>query len=209
MPVADLSHMMENGMTVFPGTGTPAFIDEYTLEKNGFREKTMHMCSHTGTHVDAPAHILDEGASLDMLPPDRFTGTGAIVRAKNTVITRNELLDLEQHIKTADFILIHTQWDRYWHSPDKYAKDFPVLHKEAALFLASCGLKGVGIDAISVDTSDSTDLPVHNILLGAGMVIIENLTNLQTLPDSGFTFYALPLNIKNGDGSPVRAVAVY
>ncbi len=82
-----------------------------------------------------------------------------------------------------------------------------MLSPEAAQWLVDADIKGVGIDMISVDEVDSTDFAIHNILLGADLVIIENLTNLEALPDSEFSFYCFPLRIEHADGSPVRAVA--
>lgn len=114
---------------------------------------------------------------------------------------------MEARIKDSDFLLIHTGWDKKWKTDD-YSGSFPVLSVAAANYLTSLNLKGVGVDAISVDPIDSSEMPVHHALLGAGMILAENLKNLSELPESGFYFSAFPLKIKEADGSPIRAVAI-
>jgi len=83
-----------------------------------------------------------------------------------------------------------------------------LLTPEAAEYLVSCNLKGIGLDCISVDGVASEMLPIHHILLGAGLVIVENLTNLSALPGDGFNFCCFPLAIEDADGSPVRALGL-
>jgi kynurenine formamidase len=123
------------------------------------------------------------------------------------LITREILQSSAPEIKANDFVLFHTGWSQLWGSPAYYS-NFPVLNEESAKYLASFHLKGTGSDTISFDPSDSTDLPVHHTLLAKGMILIENLVNLERLPKSGFIFSCLPLKIKDGDGSPVRAVGI-
>ncbi len=103
--------------------------------------------------------------------------------------------------------LLHTGWSQFWGTED-YFGNFPVLHPDAATYLSAFNLKGIGSDTISFDPVDSVELPVHHILLSAGIILIENLVNLNKLPQHDFTFSCFPLNIKNGDGSPVRAVGI-
>ena len=83
-----------------------------------------------------------------------------------------------------------------------------MLHEDAATYLSSFNLKGIGSDTISFDPVDSWELPVHHILLSKGLILIENLVNLKSLPKHNFAFSCFPLKIKNGDGSPVRAVGI-
>jgi arylformamidase len=103
--------------------------------------------------------------------------------------------------------LIATGWDKYW-GKTEYFQGFPVLDAEAAEWLVSFPLKGIGFDTISADRVDSPDYPVHTILLSNDLIIIENLRNLKMLPARFFTFSGMPLNIEDADGSPVRAVAM-
>jgi arylformamidase len=195
-------------MPVYPGTEKPVFRQGTTIEKEGFAEKKLTLNSHTGTHIDAPAHLLPQGATLDSLPLTHFTGTAVVVdvRVKGEIaITHFNLV--RQYLKQCDFILFNTGWDKYW-GKSQYFEHSPVLALETAKWLATLGLKGVGIDAISFDPVSNSDLPVHKILLGKGMILVENLTNLADLPRTTFRFICLPLKIKDAEGSPVRAIAL-
>jgi len=206
MEFIDLTHMMETDMPVFPGIDPPVFTNDFTIEKHGFREKNLNMYSHTGTHMDAPAHILENGRTLDELSLSQFYGKGIVIKTTEPVINADFLRQFEKALGSTDFILLNTGWPKYW-GTESYFENFPVLSTDAAEYIASFSLKGFGVDTVSVDPAGSTELPVHNILLKKGMVIIENLVNLEKLPDMDFTFLAFPLKIKQGDGSPVRAVA--
>jgi len=209
MNVIDLTHVIQPGMTVFPGTEPPVFEVGSSIETDGFEEKKITMFSHTGTHMDAPAHIIAGGRKLDQFPIDRFTGKACVVDVSSVEggkIDVNAVEARAEALREADFVIFRSGWSRYWDS-EQYFRGFPVLSPEAAQWLVDAGIKGVGIDMISVDEVDSTDFAVHNILLGADLVIIENLTNLEALPDLLFSFYCFPLKIEQADGSPVRAVA--
>jgi len=103
--------------------------------------------------------------------------------------------------------LLYTGWSRYW-GRNRYFSNYPVLSENAAGWLQRFNLKGVGFDTISADSAGSTADPVHKRLLSRNGLIIENLTRLETLPQTGFTFSCLPLFTENADGSPVRAVAM-
>ncbi|GAB4274084.1 MAG: cyclase family protein [Deferrisomatales bacterium] len=210
MTCMDLSHRIEPGMPVYPGTEPPEIRVGASLEEEGFLERRLCLFSHTGTHVDVPAHLLAGGRTLDEIPLDRFAGPGWVVDVRD----RNEggigVDLLEEHreaIAGAEFVLLHTGWSRRWGSPG-YFEGFPTLTPQAARWLAEGRVKGVGVDAISVDPVDSRALPVHRTLLEAGVVIVENLTRLAPLVGRRFHFAGYPLPIARGDGSPVRAVAV-
>jgi kynurenine formamidase len=117
---------------------------------------------------------------------------------------------LEPHLealRAADFLLLRSGWDARWGAPD-YFSGFPHLAVEAARLAVSCGLKGVGVDAISIDAHDSTAFEVHHVLLGAGVVVLENLARLDQLPATGATLVAAPLKFRGSDGAPIRALAL-
>jgi len=197
-------------MPVYPGTEPPTFFRACTLKKNGFRETKISLYSHIGTHVDAPAHILPGANTLDQLEVDRYLGGGCrldLTSATRGTIGVDEIKPYEKLIRAADFVLLHTGWSALWHK-DGYFEGYPVLSREAARWISRFRLKGVGVDMISVDRKGSTDFPVHRIFLAQSILIIENLTSLQALPDTGFYFSCLPLKFENSDGSPVRAVAL-
>lgn len=207
--IIDLTHTLCEGMPVFPGTELPQFEKVFTVEKNGFAEHRMTLLTHTGTHMDAPAHILPASQTLDQMPVDMFMGSGAVIHVAHLAgkkIEVSDLLPYEYLFKKSEFILFRSGWSRYW-GEEKYFQDFPVLSVEAAEWMQQFKLKGVGVDVISVDATNALRLSVHTVLLSGGLVI-ENLTNLEQLPESGFTFCCFPLKLADADGSPVRAVAI-
>lgn len=210
MEVIDLTHAICAAMPVFPGTEPPRLDDAYTIERNGFAEKMLHLVSHTGTHIDAPGHILPGALRLDGMTAGRFLGPGVVLDAAAVRGRRVEIGDLrgyEPRLRKAEFALLHTGWDRHWGAPEYFAP-YPVLAPEAARWLAGFGLKGFGVDAISADAIDSTDLPVHRALFAGEMLIIENLASLAPLLGREFLFSCLPLKIADADGSPIRAIAI-
>ena len=211
MKLVDLSHPITESMPVYPGTEPPTLRTACTRAEHGFEERILTLYSHTGTHLDAPCHILEHADTLDHLGPDRFFGPATVLACalgRGRAIEREHLASHEARIRKADFVLLHTGWSKFWGSKAYYS-DYPVLSPEAALWLAGFKLKGVGVDAISVDAADTADYPVHRAILGSGAVVVENLTNLALLADKKPLFSCLPLKIEQGDGSPVRAVAIY
>jgi len=209
MEIIDLSHTITPGMPVYPGTEPPIMTPACTLDNDGFIERKLIFYSHTGTHIDAPAHILPHAPTLDRMPADRFIGPGSVIDLTAVKESEIDISYLEPHenlFKTSDFILFHTGWSQFW-GRGKYFRDYPVLSEEAALWIDTFGLKGVGVDMISVDEADATTFSIHNILLERS-IIIENLTHLEKLPKTGFIFSCFPLKFENADGSPVRAVAI-
>jgi len=210
MKLIDLSHLISPEMPVYPGTEPPVIVTGCSIDEIGFLEKKITFYSHTGTHIDAPAHLIKGSKTLDLLPIEHFFGKALLLNFDNTENATIGVKELELHqeaIQKAHFLLIHTGWSQYW-GAEQYFSDYPVLSLEAANWLSSFGLKGFGLDTISADKADTQDYPVHKTLLQNNTIIIENLNNLQVLPCKQFNFSCLPLSIEDADGSPVRAVAL-
>jgi arylformamidase len=210
MKIIDLSHPIFDGMPVFPGAEHPVLESVAAVDRDGYAEKRVSIFSHTGTHVDAPSHVLLPGPSLDHLAVDHFMGSAIVLDFSSAPAKTIETADLEPYrhlLQDTDFVLIHTGWSRLW-GQEAYYFGYPVLSETAADWLCHFSLKGLGVDALSVDIPDSRDLPVHRRLLDRQIVIVENLNRLQDLPPSGFIFIALPLLLRNGDASPVRAAGM-
>jgi arylformamidase len=207
MKLYDLSHQLNNETPVFPGMGKPRFQPAATIEKEGYRETRFEMDSHTGTHIDAPAHMLSNGKTLDQLPVVAFSGKALIISVpENTArIEKELLLPFEEQFWGVDFVLFKTGWSKYWEAP-RYFDNFPTLTPEAAKWLLNFSLKGIGFDVISADPMDSTSYLNHFSILGKGLVIIENLRFPDELTETIGQFFCLPLSYENADGSPVRAV---
>ncbi len=210
MKLIDLSHPLFDGMPVYPGSDSPVFETVAAVSHEGYAEKRITLFSHTGTHLDAPSHILSRGLSVDRMPVDQFAGTASVLNFSShsgQSIDIDDLLPYRYLIGKNDFVLIHTGWSRHW-GYAAYYTGYPVLSGNAADWICGFGLKGLGVDAISVDSPGACGFPIHHRLLEHKMILVENLDRLQDLPQSGFTFFAMPLRIQDGDGSPVRAIAM-
>lgn len=209
MTLIDLTHPISPDMPVYPGTEQPLFITGCSLEEDGFLEHKITLYSHTGTHMDAPAHLLAQAPSLEQLPIEQFYGSAIkldLTQLGGDRIDLDHLRPYQQQIAAVDFVLLHTGWDRYWGTSD-YFDGFPVLSLEAAGWLSTFKLKGIGLDTISADSTDTETYPVHKELLSNTIVIVENLTQLNQLSAAPFTFCCFPLKFEQADGSPIRAVA--
>ena len=206
----DLTRTITPGMPVYPGTAAPALSPAATLVRDGFRETLLTMTSHTGTHMDAPAHLLQTGSTLDTLPVCHFCGRAAVVDASSLgeggVITAEFLRARSESLRCADFVLFYTGWEEKW-GTEAYLSAYPVPDEEAARYLVSCGLKGVGTDAIGIDAVADGRLSAHRVLLGGGLVVVENLCLRRLVGRRDIRFFALPLKFAGSDGAPVRAVA--
>lgn len=208
MKIIDLSHRIEPGMPVYPGTEAPVLTTPFDLDKDGFVETRISLLSHTGTHMDAPAHILAGGKTLDSMPVSTFYGQAICIAVASgrQEVTVDDLIPYKSGIQAADFVFFRTGWSRLWGTPG-YFEGYPVVTTEAAVYLNDFTLKGVGFDTISADAAQAHDLTIHKVILGKNRIIIENLTNLDQLPPVLFSTACFPLHFSNSDGSPVRAVA--
>lgn len=196
-------------MPVYPGTEAPLIVTACSIDDSGFLEKKITIYSHTGTHIDAPAHIIKNSKTLDMFPISYFYGKAFLLnpaKRRTQTIDIKELKPHQDAIGQVEFLLIDTGWSQYWNS-ERYFSDYPVLSPEAADWLCQFKLKGVGFDTISADKPDSRNYPVHKALLQKDIIIIENLAGLEKLPCKHFLFSCFPMNFEDADGSPVRAAA--
>ena len=205
MKIIDLTHIIDEKMPVFPGTKPPKIIQQNIIKKDGFAEKRITMCSHTGTHIDAPSHMIEGGYSLSDFPIEKFIGEGIVIPLETDSFIKLEYLKkFEFEIKKSSFVLFYSGFDDLW-GKKEYFKGFPSLTIEAAKYLMEFNLKGIGIDAVSIDCMENENFDIHYILLKKNMIIIENLKNLKFLLDKKFELYLTPLKIKGLDGSPIRA----
>lgn len=205
--IVDLTHTLKNNITVYPGTPGPAFIPSATIDKDGFAESSIIMTTHTGTHIDAPCHILPGARSLDQFPLELFMGKGVVLDCTHvSSITLDYLRSKEMLIRESAFVLFYSGWQQKWNTP-QYFDTFPTLTPEATGWLLQFPLKGLGFDAISVDSMTDDSLPNHHLLLRKEVLIIENLTNLDKLVGKDFQLYCIPLKIEKADAAPVRVFA--
>lgn len=208
----DLSHPITAEMPVFPGdrpveivvsdaTTSPPASDRRHM--NGSR---LHTSVHTGTHMDAPFHFVHEGDRIDQVDLDRCVGPALRINLPATVreIEVKHLAEWDNKLRVAHRVVFNTGWHHRWGQPN-YFTEHPVITGAAAKYLVDHGVVLVGVDTPSVDRPP---YDAHLTLLGAGLLIVENLTNLDAIPGDVFELVATPLRITGRDGSPVRAVAI-
>ncbi len=183
-----------------------------TIGQEGYNTTTLTLYSHAGTHMDAPRHFLDGGRTIDHLELAKCVGPALVIdlshKAPNSLITVADLAAQAGHIEPGSRLLLRTDWDRHAEQPD-YRTHFPRISPELATWLVDRGVWLIGLETPSVASlQDKVELTtVHQTLLRGEVVIVECLANLRDLPPA-VTFIALPLKIDQGDGSPIRAVAL-
>lgn len=193
-------------MPLYPGTPEVELKAASNVLKDGYAETLLTLPSHAGTHIDAPAHMIAQGRTLDSYPPETFFGKALIVAlAPSGRIPEYAFNDPEA--EEVEFVLLRTDWAGLWGNPG-YFEGYPVLTVLSAERIASLNPKAVGIDAPSFDEAGSTDFPIHRFFLERGILLIENLHYPDSLPSSPFFFACPPLKTANADGAPVRAVAL-
>ncbi|HEV2093511.1 MAG TPA: cyclase family protein [Rubrobacter sp.] len=217
----DLSHTLEEGIPAWP---THARFSSTPYESQALGDVATHhgltIGEHTGTHMDAPLHFVPEGPAhygTDEIPLGRLAGRAATIRA--TDLGTGDLLCAErirawerEHgpIERGDRVLVRYGWDERWAigpAGRRFLEGWPGLSGGAAEYLVGKGVALVGCDTLAVDAAGSEENPAHHALLGNQVYVVENLKNLGSLPPFCL-FVALPLKIRRGSGSPVRAVAL-
>jgi arylformamidase len=198
LKIHDLTRPISQDMQVYSGDPHPKFEPRATIKDNKANVTKITLGSHTGTHVDAPWHFLQEGSSIDMEPLDKFIGEAVIIDAPGrNSISANDFRGND--IRSNDIVLINTG------TGDRHT-DFAYIDVSAAEWMGEHRVKCVGIDTASVEKYGSKDAPVHKMLLACKIGIIENLANLKQFAGSRMFFVCLPLPLKGIDGSPARAV---
>lgn len=199
----------------------------------GFYYSAYEFCAaeHGGTHIDAPIHFAENRRTLDEIPVEQLIGPAIVIRVvdkakenRNYQFSIDDILAWEkQHGKIPDdsILLIDTGSSRFWPNRKKYmgtderGKEavkklvFPGIHPDAARFLVTQRkIKAVGLDTPSLDYGGSVQFESHQILFEHNIPGLENVANLDKLPDKGAMIVALPMKIKGGSGGPVRIVAL-
>jgi arylformamidase len=215
--LVDLSHEIEAGMTTFPGLPGPEITPHLTREDSRahyapgteFAIDRISMVGNTGTYLDSPRHRYADGADLADLPLASLADLPlAVVRATGTAERGIGPDAFAAYAVRGAAVLVHTGWDRHWRTP-AYGVGAPFLTEAAAAYLRDEGAVLVGIDAVNVDDMHSGgERPAHSILLRAGIAVLEHLTGLDRLPDTGARLHAVPPKVRGFTSFPVRAYAV-
>lgn len=205
--IIDLTVPLENGLR-------GVSIDSArTLEADGWNATTLGLYSHCGTHMDAPLHFGVSDRTIDQVPLDRCMGPAWVVDLTGieprTLIGTDDLGQIRDKVGAGDGLLLRTRWSERIGNPS-YRNALPRVSEELARWCAEKGVRLLGVEPPSVaDVNNLRELTaVHEILLGAEIIIVEGLTNLDQIRSERVTFMAFPLKVKGGDGSPVRAFAI-
>jgi arylformamidase len=201
--IHDVTVPLAAGMTAYPGD--PAFAVE-PLQKLGeapYALSRLTMTTHAGTHVDAPAHFVPGGATVDQLPLEILTGKARVVEVlARERIDREDLekLDLRDDLR----VLLKTRMSGQLHR-SAYQEDHVYVSHDAAVYLVQAGIKLVGFDYLSIDRFGSTEFAAHQALLGRGVIVVEGL-DLSEVEPGEYEMACLPLRLAGGDGAPARVV---
>jgi kynurenine formamidase len=214
MRLVDLSHTVSDGLVTYPGLPAPVISAHLTFEDSHevYAEGTeftigrIEMVSNTGTYLDAPGHRHRGGHDLSGLPLERCALLPAVVvDAPGTGAVE---LDLFEGLDVRGAaVLVRTGWSAYYGSERYGAPEHPFLAAEAAAWLADHGAVLVGIDSVNIDDTRGGERPVHTLLLGAEIPVVEHLTGLDQLPATGAQFSAVPVKVAGMSTFPVRAFA--
>jgi len=222
--IIDLTHTIHNEIQIYPGDPVPSISRGLIHEKDYCHVDILTLGSHTGTHIDAPYHFLKDGKKIDAIPIQRFVGSGILIdvsdKSERDLIESHEVEPYKPKIEKGDFVIFMTGWDKYFGTPKYF--EHPFLSADCAGFLVELGVTLVGTDGMNLDPTfpEDTDpdpegeegeqvgygYPVHDILLGSDVLIVENLCNLDKINRVKGIYSFLPLKLMDSDGSPIRAV---
>jgi arylformamidase len=215
MPLIDLSHTIEHGMTTYPGLPGPIICDYLSREASRshygpgveFQIGKIEMVANTGTYLDSPFHRYPDGKDLSQLPLESVAGLEAVVvqvpAGAGRSISHATFAGVELDGKA---VLVQTGWDIHWRT-ERYGSGHPYLTRDAAEYLIDHGVTLVGIDSLNIDDTQDPGRPVHSALLGADVPIVEHMCNLASLPERNFRFFAVPTKVAGFGSWPVRAFA--
>ncbi len=213
----DVSHAVEHGMVTYKGLPAPSITDHLNRSDSRkiyapgteFHIGKIEMVANTGTYIDSPFHRYEDGADLSELPLSSLANIEAIVirhaAPAGREISAAPLAGLDLAGKA---VLFHTGWDQHWRTSNYFDGNHPFLNAESAEYLVRAGARLVGIDSYNIDDTSGGTRPAHSILLRQGIPIVEHLCGLESLPDTGFKFFAVPVKVKEFGTFPVRAFGI-
>ena len=207
--IIDLTHYLEDDMAIYPGLPQPSFRPIARVEDDGYAMSEYHLLNHIGTHVDAPAHQIAGGDTLDEIPLDRLVTDAVTIDVSGRQPGPIPVEELEPHfaaIGEGDLLFLFSDNARNW-GTEAYWTGWSYPDADAARALIDRGISGIGFDGPSVDPVDTTTFELHRVWLGAGRIILENLTNLDQLPQRAPVVVA-PMKVRDANGAPARVLAL-
>lgn len=212
----DMTHPLEEGLPHWPTQPGVKITVGANYTEDGSFWRSVQLCEHSGTHIDALSHFFKGAENVDEMPPQRIMGRGINIGAKHlgerktvTVEDIREFEKLHGEIREKDIVFFNFGWAEKWKTGidgKAFMENWPGTSEEAAKYLRKKGVSAVGTDASALDAA-GTDNPSHKVLLGNGINIIENVNNLDILPPV-FGVIGLAWRLKGGSGSPVRLLAL-
>lgn len=224
--LVDMTYAIDDKLPKWPGDNRGFEATSVgTPQKDGYFSRSFWMLEHYGTHMDAPAHFPPGKDTLDRIPIERFFGRAVVIDVRRETlkdpdyrltIARIQKWEAENgHIAPRSIALLRTGWASRWPDEAKYRNmdangvmHFPGYGVEAARLLIARGVVGLGIDTLSVDYGPSRNFEVHRVDLPAKLFNLENVANLDDLPESGAFVIAVPIKLAGGSGGPVRVFGV-
>jgi len=209
----DLTLEISTKLPSFPGSPPPRFISWATNEDDGYNLELIFLSSHSGTHIDAPFHFIENGLKIDKIPLKRLVTDAVLCRIKkgaDKAITKQDIIEFENRygkLQPNSTLIFATGWHKNLLKKYYFTKN-PGLSISAAKYLIKKKISLVGIDSPSIDLGLDSRFLVHHKLLNNGILILENLCNLEKIPEVHFKLVVLPLKLKGTTGSPVRAIAL-
>lgn len=213
MKPIDLTLAISPKLPTFPGSPSPQFIRWSTIKDDSYNLELLFFSSHSGTHIDAPYHFVNNGKKIHQIPISRLEGKASLIKVRkgpDSAITKQDIESFEKKngtIPKNSSVIFFTGWQKNI-SRESYFTHNPGLSSSAARYLASKRLNLVGIDAPSIDLGRDANFAAHKIFARSDILIVENLANLEKIRDTSFHFVILPLKLYNATGSPVRAIAI-
>lgn len=217
MKIVDLSLDIHPGMMTYPTHWHPKvdFTPMGSVPVEGRATTKITLGTHTGTHMDAPAHFIANGSTIDQVPLELFIGEAVLINLTGIGRKNVEVADIRGPLERSPNIkrvVLRHDWSKKFGTSEYYAS-YPYLSRDAARYLADHGVRLIAMDTPSPDNpkdgrQSAEDSPVHKIFLSAGIILVEYLTNLDQLSGEVVDLYVLPLKLKGVDGSPVRCLAV-
>lgn len=207
MKIYDISLTIQPGMVVWPGDPK---VELYRKEKieDGANANVSYMgiSVHTGTHVDAPYHFLNDGSAVDVMPLEVLVGPVLVVELPDSVKQIDEeIINSLSFNEPIERILFKTRNSKFWsQDAGEFHPDFVAISADGAQALIDHGIKLTGIDYLSIAPYKNSR-PTHEIILKAGMVVIEGV-DLSKVQPGNYTLVCMPLKLKDTDGSPARVI---
>lgn len=211
--VHDLSALLETNMPTWATSPAPVFETVGTVAKDGYLLEQVNCRTHTGTHMDAPAHFVEGTATVDEIPPAALVGRACVLdlheEISGTIVPGAVLKRHWPQGKNPEIVLLRMGWSARRAPTREYLYDFPGIDPAGAEWLAEQGLKGVGTDTLGIDEYANKDYAAHKVLLRRGIWILEALDHLDTLREGvEYTLVAAPLKISKASGAMARVFAL-